>query len=79
MSKPVVLPTNVVPEHYELIITPNLETCEFDGEMTMSVACGIAGTDTVELHSKEINVVTAEYVPETGDAITIKSISYDLE
>ena len=79
MSKPVVLPTNVVPEHYELIITPNLETCEFDGEMTMSVACGTAGTDTVELHSKEINIVTAEYVPETGDAIAIKGISYDLE
>ena len=81
MADRVVLPTNVVPVHYDLTISPNLETCEFGGEMSMEVTCGTANTNTVELHSKEISITSAEYQPaaEGAAAIACTGIAYDLE
>lgn len=53
------LPRVVIPEHYVLTITPDIEAERFSGEVTIEAGVQLP-TDTVELNSAEIQFRSAE-------------------
>lgn len=50
------LPTNVVPKHYDVTLEPNFETLKFDGHVKVDLDIVEDGTNTVTLHTLEIDV-----------------------
>ena len=47
------LPTAVTPSHYDLHLTPNLETFAYDGEMTVKLTVH-EPTDAVTFHARDL-------------------------
>jgi len=56
----VLLPNNVVPMEYDLVITPDMNKFTFDGEVSIKVDV-IETTSTITLHSKELNIYSATF------------------
>lgn len=54
----VVLPCSIKPTHYELVLSPNLETLLFSCSEKVIIDV-ITATNTITMHSKEIEVVSA--------------------
>merc|ERR1712186_319704 len=65
------LPKGVIPQHYNLSLTPNIENFTFTGEVSIAVSIQTK-TDTIRLNGVELKILSASY--ENVDA---KSINYD--
>lgn len=66
----VLLPSTIVPVRYDLKITPDLETFNFAGEVTVQLkTTSDLGDDCREItmHAKELGFMNANYVVEGGD------------
>ena len=69
---------DLYPVHYDLRISPNLETREFTCKE--SVSCSVkAATKKVTLHSKELTVLSAAFVADSGKSFDAVEISYHLK
>lgn len=60
MSNRVTLPADVVPSHYDLELTPNLETLDFTCNESIVVDV-VTSVDEVTLHSKEIYIESVTF------------------
>jgi puromycin-sensitive aminopeptidase len=69
-SKNVRLTKNVVPDEYEIELRPDLENFTFEGVETITLSI-LKSTKTLTLHSKELEIKTAEIAGEYA------KISYD--
>lgn len=77
----VLLPRNVLPSHYELELSPDLEALVYGGELNVKVTVSgeeVAVSD-VTLHSKEITIKTASFIGADGATRSLTGISYDLK
>jgi len=50
------LPTSVTPSRYDLELTPKLDTCKFDGKMTVNVNI-VEETKYIVLNAADLNIV----------------------
>mmetsp|Transcript_66812 Transcript_66812/g.118290 ORF Transcript_66812/g.118290 Transcript_66812/m.118290 type:complete len:881 (-) Transcript_66812:54-2696(-) len=77
MSHRVLLPSDVVPEHYDLTLEPDLERFTFEG--IVKITCDVqVATDKVSLHAHELVLSSADFTPAGGavmkaDEITLKA------
>ncbi|HUS62695.1 MAG TPA: M1 family metallopeptidase [Acidimicrobiales bacterium] len=62
------LPTNVVPVHYEVTLSPDLETCTYGGEERVQIEVGEAVREIV-LNSLDLDIHSAELIAEDGRAL----------
>lgn len=79
-SERVTLPTEVLPTHYSLVLTPDLENLDFHCEEEIHVNVSKQGIDRVTLHSKEIFIETASFQSNseaTNPAVV--EINYDVQ
>jgi aminopeptidase N len=60
-SERVTLPVDVLPSHYALELTPDLEALDFHCEEEITVQVTKEGVNTVTLHSKEIFIETVSF------------------
>ena len=60
MSNRVTLPADVVPSHYDLVLTPNFETLDFTCNETIIVDV-VNSVDEITLHSKEIYIESVTF------------------
>ncbi|KZC12138.1 Puromycin-sensitive aminopeptidase [Dufourea novaeangliae] len=67
------LPKDVVPCHYEIVLTPNLETFIFDGKENVHVDVK-KSTDTVVLNSIDIDIKSVVFNGNDGNVISTKNI-----
>jgi aminopeptidase N len=80
MAERVTLPADVVPQHYSLELTPNLEKLDFVCNEVIHVMVGKAGVQEVTLHSKEIFIESASFVSSgEGENPTVTEISYNVK
>jgi puromycin-sensitive aminopeptidase len=70
-SERILLPENVVPKHYELVLSPSLETLDFTCDMEVHVDV-LEPVTTITMHSKEIVIETA-----TIEGQSATDISYE--
>lgn len=61
----VLLPTQLLPSHYVLELTPDLDACTFTCNEEIHVAVS-EETDQVTLHAKEITVESVSFVADSG-------------
>ncbi len=61
MKNPHRLPVHVKPEHYKIVLKPNLEQFSFEGEETISLVLE-KSTKQITLHSAEIKIESVEWV-----------------
>lgn len=66
----VVLPSCVVPIHYDIELTPDIPKLEFLGSESISVEVK-SSTNEIQLHAKEIQVTSASFKAE-GSGVTIQ-------
>lgn len=74
-KKSVRLSAHVTPEKYQIFLKPDLEAFVFEGEETISLTLG-KETKKITLHSKDIEVVSAEVLHNKEKVFALK-ISYD--
>jgi aminopeptidase N len=60
-SERVLLPTDVLPTHYSLELTPNLENLDFFCDEEIHVRVTKEGITSVSLHAKEIFIESASF------------------
>lgn len=61
----VLLPSDVLPEHYDLELEPDLERFTFDG--VVKITCDVqVATEQVVVHSKELLISSAQFTPADG-------------
>ncbi len=65
------LPTGVIPSHYELDLTPDLEGSSFSGSVTISMEI-LDSTDSILLHALDLDIHTATLTTER-DGITAET------
>jgi aminopeptidase N len=66
MSHRVLLPSDVIPEQYDLTLEPDVERFTFDGLVKITVNVEMA-TDVVQLHSRDLLIKSAKFTSaETG-------------
>lgn len=53
------LPANVVPKHYDLILEPDLEKFTFDGKVVIDLDVE-ENSSSVELHTLELDIQSAK-------------------
>ena len=63
------LPTQVTPSHYDLHLTPNLETFAYDGEMTVKLTVH-EPTDAVTFHARDLKIASGVVVDSAGSERT---------
>ncbi|CAE7754487.1 Npepps, partial [Symbiodinium microadriaticum] len=78
MTDRVLLPSAVTPVHYDLEIEPDFILLKFRGSLDVAVKVN-GTTDTVVVHSKEIQVKDASFTDEAGKSFTLVEISYNLD
>ena len=69
--KNVRLPANIVPDHYEVSLSADLESFNVTGEVTVNAEV-ISETPYVLIHAKDMNITGAQ-VSQGGSAVGIKS------
>src|SRR5437588_6972259 len=67
------LPRTVLPEHYQLTLSPNFQTDKFDGDESISVRIA-QPTSTITLNAAEITFVEA-VVSQNGSTQTVQVAS----
>ena len=76
----VTLPTDVVPTHYSLELTPNLEALDFMCDEVVQVDVTKAGVTTISMHSKEIFIESASFKSCNGlISPSLVEINYNLQ
>ncbi|XP_078048992.1 puromycin-sensitive aminopeptidase isoform X1 [Augochlora pura] len=71
------LPTDVLPCHYEIFLTPNLKTFVFNGKMNVNVDV-VKSTDTVVVNSMDINIKSVAFHCQEKDPILTKKIDISI-
>ncbi len=69
------LPRTIVPERYDLTLTPDLGNASFAGEARITVEVTEAVTEVV-LNAVELDLLTAEFIDRAGQRLT-GSVTYD--
>jgi puromycin-sensitive aminopeptidase len=69
------LPRTIVPERYDLTLTPDLAQASFAGEARIRVLVTEAVTEVV-LNAVELDILTAELISDTGERLT-GTVTYD--
>eukprot|EP00931_Biecheleriopsis_adriatica_P019080 TRINITY_DN13114_c0_g1_i2.p1 TRINITY_DN13114_c0_g1~~TRINITY_DN13114_c0_g1_i2.p1 ORF type:complete len:898 (-),score=224.58 TRINITY_DN13114_c0_g1_i2:61-2694(-) len=70
----VLLPSDVLPEIYDLTLEPDLECFTFDG--VVKITCDVqVATDKVSVHAHELVISSAEFKPSEGEAMAADEIS----
>ena len=77
ISDRVLLPANVKPVHYNLVLTPDLTTFEFTGSVSIDLLV-VSACNSISLHCKEISVSKATYCSD-GISKEAVRINYDLK
>ena len=72
------LPDNVVPTHYSIVLTPDLETLTFTCEEQVDVQISVP-TNTIMMHSKEITIKSASFEIDGKVIGELEQISYHLK
>lgn len=75
MAERVTLPTDVIPSHYALELTPDLEQLSFTCDEKIKVTVQKEQVTEVTLHSKEIYILSASFA--NGPAVT--EINYNVK
>ncbi len=75
-TKSVRLSANIIPEEYEIRLHPDLENFTFSGIEVIALNV-LKKTDTITLHSKEIDIETADIALSKDEKIFARKISYD--
>jgi aminopeptidase N len=79
MTDRVVLPSSVVPSHYDLVMTPDLQALSFHCEQSVDVTVSEA-TSVVTMHCKEINITEASVQSKSGATVpAVVQIAYHLK
>lgn len=74
-SDRVVLPTALLPSHYFLELTPDLE--QFTFTCSEEITCAVSEeTNKLTLHAREITVNEVSFVPAGGAAVEVLETSY---
>lgn len=76
-SHRVLLPSDLVPEHYDLTLEPDLERFTFEGSVKITCDVQVA-TDKVSVHAHDLLLSTAQFTPHgaaplKADEITLKA------
>jgi aminopeptidase N len=80
MTERVTLPADVLPHHYSLELTPNLEKLDFYCDEVIDVTVLKEGVTEVTLHSKEIFIETVSFSSAGSTASpTVVGISYNVK
>jgi len=74
MSERVLLPSSVLPGHYSLTLTPDLETLTFTGILDIEVNVSEPTTE-ITLHAKELQIKSATF-KSTGEALKLVGLNY---
>ncbi len=69
------LPRTIVPERYDLTLTPDLAAARFAGEARIRVDVVEAVAEVV-LNAVELDILTAELISSTGERLA-GSVTYD--
>lgn len=72
------LPTTVTPSHYALQLTPDLQSFDFDGVVDIDLAVHHEAVSSIELHSLDINITKAFFIPKDRSVIDVCGISYNI-
>ena len=72
------LPENVIPLHYSLVLRPDLETLKFTCEEEVDVQI-TAATNTIQMHSKEISIDAASFEVDGKILSEMEQISYHIK
>lgn len=79
MTERVLLPSNVIPSHYELEFTPNLESLTFEGVEVVHVDVK-QPTSGITLHTKELVIKSAIFSQfSSGDEFAMTGLNYVFE
>ncbi|MDQ3255763.1 MAG: M1 family peptidase, partial [Acidobacteriota bacterium] len=70
-STPGQLPKDIIPQHYDITIQPDLKTHTFKGSEVIDLNVRKA-SHTIVLNSLELNIIRAILVGETGQTATVK-------
>ena len=70
------LPRTVLPDRYELTLTPDLAAASFAGEERVTVDV-LEPVSQIVLNAIELDILTAEFTSDDGQAALAGSISYD--
>lgn len=81
MTERVTLPTDVLPTHYSLELTPDFEKLEFFCNEEINVSVTKGDVSEVSMHSKEIFIETASFSSATsgGAAPVVTGINYNVK
>lgn len=60
------LTRSVVPEHYDLMLKPNLELLNFEGEVRIKLKLLEKVTKKISLHSVDLNLTDVSFTPFTN-------------
>ncbi|KAH7359065.1 aminopeptidase [Plectosphaerella cucumerina] len=64
------LPANVVPRHYDVTLEPNFETLKFDGTVKIDVDIVEDSSNSITVHTLELDIKQAKLVVSSSDAST---------
>ncbi len=76
-SERVLLPRNLLPIHYDLVLTPDLAAFTFNTDLTINVDVNTSCNE-VSLHSKELFIESCEFVSES-QSLKMSGLNYDFK
>ena len=69
-----ILSSDVLPEHYELTLEPDLESFSFQG--TVLISCDVhVATDSISVHAHELLISHASFKSTSGAVTAVESIA----
>jgi len=68
------LPTDVIPEKYDLKLVPDVEKFTFEGEVKITVDV-VEATDSIHLNTQQLLISTATFVPVEGASLAAAEIT----
>ena len=79
MTDRVVLPSDVVPQHYELELTPNFDKLDFFCNQVIEVNVTNGNVTEITMHSKEIFIESAVFTSQSASTHDVTSINYNVK
>lgn len=74
MAQRELLPSDVLPEHYDLTLEPDIEKFAFDG--VVKITCDVqVATDSISVHAHELVLSAASFTPSQGSVCQSDSIA----
>mmetsp|Transcript_106031 Transcript_106031/g.253066 ORF Transcript_106031/g.253066 Transcript_106031/m.253066 type:complete len:876 (+) Transcript_106031:55-2682(+) len=78
MSNRVLLPSDVLPEHYDLTLEPDVEKFVFDG--VVKITCDVkVATDSISVHAHELVISHVSFTSDSGAVSKADSITLQLK